>query len=801
MLSLVQLLAYLFLNYCLGAVLVQEDEPKNKLSFCAGIRNLLFGFSVSFLALHLFSFVFQETSKSLIAYFLLVIIAIFKYRSKIKSFSVDFFDWIAVGFSLLIALGLSLRDYRFGNPDNFHMYYTASLAENSFYPPIYPAGHDLDMSHYHYGVDLIGSIIKVLTKTTVWEAHTLQIFICVFFSLLALYVLVKNYQAKSSWAFFITVFVCFYTSINSLDFFIREYKNIFLINWQEFLARWLVMSWTSVSHMTSQLRLPAQNSALIFCFLLIILVHDCINKENKKPNFIYFISVAFGIYFCFPAFYYPICGAIFLYFVMESIKSYQAVKSKNFLRNSASKFSLKDSLKNEVLRRNPPNKNFKEPLPEPRFSLGSGLKNRRSRIFQWILNILNQKSKNLFLILVYCYIGKFLTFTSDPANLNGVKTLIISPSLGWYHWGKAYLTYFYQPSQIINLKQGFDYVYSSSYPHIPLISSITFREFGFCGIVGVLCLSYRIIKKRFDYSEIFLLSGLLSMLVPLLFEFLPRPIETTRFLHWTKIAFVIYIGLNLPLIYESSKNIFQNFIKVFWGQKLLQAIFIVVLMLLLIPGIVSVIPVRNFLIVNDCSLKEDHKKLIIELQKIHKSGEICLENIEMSHGNYLSELAGFFGVGGQIYKGDRLTRQTAIYLLNPKILQALKVDYLGLGRTESISSVGLSRLKDTKLFQRIMEISGTQERFIVYKFIAKDMVFDKDLENQLSAEYSWIIACDLANKLNPVLNDLGDVVKFNDYQDAINSVKIFREKIKLSNPICAFWLKEQALSNEPSVEN
>ena len=48
--------------------------------------------------------------------------------------------------------------------------------------------------------------------------------------------------------------------------------------------------------------------------------------------------------------------------------------------------NVKDSLKNEVLRRNPPNKSIKDPLPEPRPLLGSGLKNRRSRIFQWILN-------------------------------------------------------------------------------------------------------------------------------------------------------------------------------------------------------------------------------------------------------------------------------------------------------------------------------------------------------------------------------------------------------------------------------
>jgi hypothetical protein len=46
----------------------------------------------------------------------------------------------------------------------------------------------------------------------------------------------------------------------------------------------------------------------------------------------------------------------------------------------------KDSLKNEVLKRNPLNKNLKDSLPEPKSLLGSGLKNRQRRIFQWILN-------------------------------------------------------------------------------------------------------------------------------------------------------------------------------------------------------------------------------------------------------------------------------------------------------------------------------------------------------------------------------------------------------------------------------
>jgi hypothetical protein len=55
------------------------------------------------------------------------------------------------------------------------------------------------------------------------------------------------------------------------------------------------------------------------------------------------------------------------------------------VKESAHLSAFKDSLKNEVLRRKPPKKNIKDPLPEPRENLGSGLKNRRSRIFQWIL--------------------------------------------------------------------------------------------------------------------------------------------------------------------------------------------------------------------------------------------------------------------------------------------------------------------------------------------------------------------------------------------------------------------------------
>ncbi len=92
---------------------------------------------------------------------------------------------------------------------------------------------------------------------------------------------------------------------------------------------------------------------------------------------------------------------------------------------------FEDSLKNEVLRRNPLDKNIKDPLPEPRSLLGSGLENRRSRIFQWILNLsLELRSSSLVQVLVSEFqkqnlnvqdLGLILT-VSGPGSFTGIRT-------------------------------------------------------------------------------------------------------------------------------------------------------------------------------------------------------------------------------------------------------------------------------------------------------------------------------------------------------------------------------------------
>lgn len=715
---------YLVLIYCAGSLVRPVTNQARKLEFDEACTNSGIGFALILLAVHLFSFATQNTQVSTLVVFGAIIILSLVFRSRIKLINFDLNSLLVGLFALVVALCLGYKDMKFGNPDNFHIPLTASISENQFYPPIYPSTHDTDMSHYHYGVDLIGAIFKHVFGLPIWEVHSLQIFFCVLLTLLTMYALINSFVKQAKLSVALTVFVTFYTSINSLDFLLRELTRISKYSLVDFLASWLLMSWTAVSHMTSQLRLPSQNSAFVFAFVALTLITQYFASKDKqiRPDFFAIMLCAFGIYFTFPAFFYPIFASVGLGLLWELLLSY---------------------------------------------------KNKK----------LSTKSKNIFLILVCALAGKILTFTGDPANLNGVKTLIFAPSFHWYHWGKIYIQYFYDKAYLSTLGTGFDYVYPSYHPHIPLFSTITLREFGFSGLIGLSVFIYFAIKKKLDASCLLILSGLVSMMIPLLFEFLPRPIETTRFLHWTKAAFVIYLAIQLPFLFNlrfaTSKVVLL----------ICRSLILMLICVSLIPGLVSIIPIKNFVITNDNSVNANDQMLIAEMAKLHKSGEVCLENTEFKHGHGIPELAGFFGVGGQIYKADQLTRRTAIYLLNPLLLQELKVDYILINSQDQVSAQGQERLKNSEYFAHLpLQASG----YGLYKFLAKA----KSVEQV--QDYSWTLACNLANKLNFVQNPQGQYLLFTTRLQAQQAREIYRQQIKGDNPICAFWLKEEAI-NLPSL--
>ncbi len=702
---------------------------KTSLSLSAYLTKLfILIFSASLLLAHLLSFITQNPCLAIKLSIGLVIIGCFTLRNKVQLPKFNWWDLAVLIFALLIAYLMSARDSLWGNPDNFHIPFTASIALNNIYPPIFPSTFDITMSNYHYGTDFIGTIFIALFNADAVTAQTMQVGFDVFLCIMSLNLLVEFFVANRLQSFLISLAITFYTSINSLEFFAREFTHISNMPLKQFLSTWLMISWTSVAHLTALMRLTSQNSVFFFAFTWIVLFID--NLENKRKQLIPLCLVAFGVYFAFPAFFYPIFAAMGLALIWELYKN----------------------------RKNKP--------------------------------LISPQVLNIFYMMLAAYIGKILTFTGSFTNANGVKSLIISPSLEWIHWGKAYINYFYSPFYLQGLKTSFDYVHPSYYPIAPFFSSITFREFGFEALLALAIIIYQIYKKKLNYSSLLAFSAYISMTIPLLVKFLPREIETTRFLHWTKIALIIYVCINAPYFIDLLVKQFKSPLM----SKIIRITIAIIIIIMLVPGMLSVLPIEGFRIVSNQSLSPETKKLISTLKEIHKTGDVCVDTLDFLHGHNISELAGFYGVGGQLYKADRITRETAINSFNPALLQELKVDYLLIKDSNHLNSKAIARAQDPELFQEIIQVNQALPSYRMFKFIAKNNELSPEIKSQLQTEYLWIVGCDLGKEYLPMKDSQGRFYAAPNKIEAIKMKDSLISSVATQNPICAFWLKEQAIS-------
>ncbi len=678
---------------------------------------------------HLLSFVTQSASLSIKIALVLILIAGFLLRDKVKLPKFNWWDLAVWAFALIVAILMASRDRFWGNPDNFHIPLTASIATNDIYPPILPSSFDVTMANYHYGTDLIGAMFVTLFKVDAINAQTLQVGFDVFLCILALSLLVESLMPSRLQAFLVTLAITFYTSINSLDFFVREITNITNVPIKQFLASWLMMSWTAVAHMTALLRLTCQNSVLFFAFVAITILIGTL-KYKDKNYFIPLLLTGFGVYFTFPAYFYSLL-AIFACLLIWEL--YQSSKTKKLISES-------------VL-------------------------------------------QSVYMILAF-YIGKVLTFTGDFGNSNGLKGLVVAPSLEWINWGKAYIGYFYDQSYLQGLKAAVDHVHVGYHPIIPLFSSITFREFGFEALVALAIIAYQFYKKTLNYSLLLALSAFASMMVPLLVRFLPREIETIRFLHWSKLALVIFICINAPYIIGL---LLKKFNKPLW-IKIIQVIIVILSVILFIPGIVSTLPMQEFIIFGNQSISTENRNLVRVLTKIHKTGEICVDTVDFIHGHNISELGGFYGVGGQMFRADKITRGTAITTFNPALLQELHVDYLLVKDSDKLNEKALARIQDPQLFQELPEVQKELGNYRMYKFVAKRQELAPELKAQLMDEYFWIIGCDIGKEYIPMKDAQGRFFAAQTKVQAASMKDSIRSNIASQNFICAYWLREQAVA-------
>ncbi len=724
---------FIALVYLLGDIANSFFEPdkeeKPRLDFVAFALNLISGYSIYLLLVHLLNFLVKNLliTSCLVALIFLVTIVLHKVR--IHKLSFNKFDYAAIGLALLMGSLMGFRDFLYGNPDNFHIAFTASIAENNIYPPIFPSTYDMSMSSYHYGVDLIGAIFQKLFFLTPWDTQSVQIFFDVNLCIITLYALVNYFLRRSSLALLSTLVATFYTSINSIDFFVREIGNFFGNDKVLFFQLWLIASWTSVSHMTSQLRLPSQNSAFFFAFALIIFLAKTIYE--RKNYYVPIVVCAFGLYFTFPAFFYPIFAALGLALLYHGIID---LKNKN--------------------------------LP-------------------------SLETKAIFFSLIALIIGKFLTITGGSTNSGNVDALIFAPSQYWINWGKSYLSYFYDSFYLKNLQYAFDYAHPSYHPKTPIFSSITFREFGFDGLVALAIVIYQLRKKKLDFSVILFTSAIISMLVPLCMQFIPRPVETTRFLHWTKIAFVIFNCIHIPYFFNLALAKIQEMKNPALLAKVFKISFTVILLIMLVPGIISVIPKDQFIITGPSGVPIKFRPVIKEMQKIHKSGDVCLDTIPFKHGHNISEIAGFYGPGGQMYKSDDISRKSAMLSFNPALLEELKVNYIFMGPQDEITMEAAYRLANREVFVKVLEMNVNNEYYTMYKFNKEKLNLNEEERNNLSQEYFWILGCDIGQQFEVMRDPNGQFLMSHSKDEILKLKAQAKENLKTINPVCAFWLKEQ----------
>ncbi len=642
-------------------------------------------------------------------------------KNRLNFLSIFFKDSSLYIFSsaLLVAIIMYFRDQIFGSPDRIHLAFISSIANNDIYPLKLPVDQSFSLANYHYGTDLIGATIKVISQLPIWEVMSIQIALGSFLAFMGLFILLKTFIQSNKASLAATFFVLFFTSINSIDYFIREISKITSLPIDNFLKNWLMVSWTSISHMTSQLRLPSQNIAFTFCFTLLIIsfvyFSHFFKGKTQELNISFAITtstVSFMLFFCYPAFWYPSLAAITFYGFIDIIQE------KNYLRN---------------------------------------------------------RTLNLLFFLFLLYLGKILTFCPSEAFSSDVKTLVFDPSLTWVHWGKAYIMYFYDVSYLKTLAVSFDPVTDSNLLFIPLFSSISFRDFGFC-IITASILAISQFKKKYNLNYIIFYAAIISLIIPFAFKFILRPIEITRFILFAKIAASIFTASIVFNWLASIKS---------WTKYVIY----VLLGILLVPGLISILPYKSLAILPSKSFTNEEEIIITSLEAIHKSGDVLLDPKDYEIGADFSAFAGFYGVGGQLYKNDYATKRTAYELLNPLLLKELHVKYVIVYNDISVSQKAKQRLENPKLFKNVQTNSTTR----LYEFIYQAGDID---ETVFKNEYKWALGYPSSTSFQLIKDQQGKIFISNNREE-LKMIKInLKKSLAKDNPLVAFWLNEQAIIND-----
>ncbi len=637
-----------------------------------------------------------------------------------------------------LALGLiyGIRDHLFGNPDRAHNANYANIANNNIYPPAMPIDIDFSACDYHYGTHLMGATMKIITGLSAWEAQSIQMGLWVMAFVLASAALIEHY-VKSPWlALYGALLITGFTTSGAYIFLIKDGLSFFSYDISVFLLDWIKATWTSISSVNTQLRLGSQNMGLGIFISAILLIIKKLDQEpikvNDKLYYFTILLLSFGLYFIYPSLYYPLIAALAALTAIYLLKS---LASKNY----------------------------------------------------W------SHFKSLTITTVIFYIGKILTGTSNSSAIGGIKTLVFALHDKWINWGKPYLLYFSDAGSLQKLSHNIDPVTGVSMLEIPLWSWISFIDFADLMLVASIIATCMLLKHNFYIDEklnsslLFLLAGAASTLASFSIVFLPRPIETTRFLLWGKVCCLVFISI---VLMQYAQKQLDNWSRYKGAKKISLVVAAVFLTLGLVPGLAAIYPASSLNFLGNKSISKEDQALLQDLEKLQKSGDIVLDSRIYEIGATMSNLAGFYSIGGQIYKEDQLTRETALRLMSPRLLSELKVCYVLINPGHTLSEQANKRLSDKELFTEITSITTKHPGYHFYRF---NQVNEKLLQlKEPKQEHIWALVYQSTRTIMPAQNKEGKLVSASSKEGLSKATADFKHHLAEKEPLVALWIRPQA---------
>lgn len=371
-------------------------------------------------------------------------------------------------------------------------------------------------------------------------------------------------------------------------------------------------------------------------------------------------------------------------------------------------------------------------------------------------------------------LGKLFTLTKSLSHYEGINLFPFMPQSHFNlpsHWLKMYMKYFVNPKEFANDRFVTELFNFSRDLKVSIFSEITFREFGFIAILATILFVYAWIRdKKFNPSFVIFFSGIISCLVPYLFEYILRPHEELRFFVFGKTLLLLFIAIAAFQKVKSLKYMFT-------GWRIIITTIIVLCCFANLFTLTFHLP----LIAKNLLVNGQQREFVRLMKTVHKSGDVCIDDAkEFANAAPIGSLAGCYGVGYRLLRENTIRKKTAIHTMDPNLLKELNVNYVIITQPKKLSPKAISRLQDPKMFNRLFKDSKLP--WLIFRF-------NKDAQYDIAHDYVWTVGIESPNGFKLIKNRDNKIIYANDRKSLEPVAAEIRKKAAENNNYSeAIWL-------------